>query len=76
MIEIESGVPMPEPGRKPKCPPELFLSMSVGDSFRIPFSMNERARVTMAASTVAGVKVASRAVIEDGQKWLRVWRVA
>ena len=68
---IEKGVPVPasSAGRPNTYP---FKEMEVGDSFFVP---NPKYAGVYSSAKLAGVKVTSRRVNENGTDGLRVWRI-
>jgi hypothetical protein len=74
MIKIERDVPLPPPVRRGRKPTWPFAEMEVGDSFVVPASRREKARLAAAnyAHRHRGWKYATRDV-PDGY---RIWRTA
>lgn len=69
-IKVESGVQMPDSGRKAIYP---WNSMEVGDSFAWPAENSHHYRQCYAAGKSLGRKFASRKM-PNGER--RIWRVA
>jgi hypothetical protein len=76
LLEIKSGIPIPEPrGTKRSVFSRTLAKMEIGQCIDLPHSESNRVNVAKKAKQ-AGLKIACRSVIEDGQKILRVWRIA
>lgn len=74
MIDIEHGIPIPDPqqGRMLKYPWE---SLGVGDSFFVPdVKVSKFATHAWYYGKRHNKKFATRSVIVDGKKGVRVWR--
>lgn len=75
-VVIQSDVPLPEnPWRPSGSVFRALARMQVGESFAVPY----RKRAASNLHTQAGrvfVRVATRTVVEDGERRVRVWRIA
>lgn len=82
-IKIDKGVPIP-PRLRPGPPPSKYpwRQLAIGDSFVYPPAATLRQTLTRAASACAyrksdhGETYTIRTVEENGQRVVRVWRVA
>lgn len=72
-FKIDKGVPLPETYQRGKYP---FREMGVGDSFFVAAA--KRSQITSTVSYAGrrqGKRFITRAVIENGVKGTRVWRI-
>lgn len=76
-IKIDKGVPLP--GARSINGKYPLAKMEVGDSFAVPCAAGNQATLRRAVSAWCArhsVKMAARAVMENGERVIRVWRVS
>lgn len=80
-IKIDKGVPFPPGASRGPIPKYPWGEMAVGDSFAVP--LDDRTPMTHPTRRAAGlwasrhgVRFATRTVTENGERVVRVWRVA
>lgn len=72
-IKIDKNVPLPPHIREGRAPEYPWRTMEIGDSF---FVAEPKTPNAATASRQTGRTFTRRAVVEDGVKGFRVWRIA
>lgn len=81
-IKIDSDIPLPQPAHRGPLPRYPWRTMKPGDSFVYPNTRSLRHTQASANRAVAyrksdhGETYATRTVTENGERVVRVWRVA
>lgn len=73
--KIERGIPIPPDDTKGGKWTSIIRSLGVGDSFRAPRKGRSIASAVCNQHRRGGMRLVVRTVIEDGERWYRVWRV-
>lgn len=71
MIKIDKGIPMPTGKKKPSEIAVTLQAMKVGDSF---ICIKTASYVYTEAKRLA-IKIATRNIVEDEKRVMRVWRI-